>query len=228
MYRFLSSLLRLVVIAVLSLPVFSPASEKVSLTADSLLKKMESAYAQVGDYQANIEVKNYKSDGSSELKKFLYTFKKPKLIRLDFESPYPGMVMVYPDKSGKVAIRRPGIAHFFTLHLSPENHLIKVSSGQRIDQTDLGLLIQNISHSVTDHRRGEVGVDENNNIRIRVLSTNHFHKNVVTLYQFFIDKHLWLPVKVEESTPQGQLERTITFQNLRINIGTRDSFFQIG
>jgi len=49
----------------------------------------------------------------------------------------------------------------------------------------------------------------------------------VTLYQFLIDKQLGLPVKVEESTPDGFLERAIIFQNLRTNIAIPDNLFQL-
>ncbi len=220
---------RTLIVAVLSCPILSYGFEEGSLStksANDLLKKMEAAYARVEDYQMNVEVKNYKNGGSSEIQKFLYTFKKPKWIRIDFESPHSGMILIYPDKDGKVKVESPGLAHIFKFDLSPENPLLRTPFGQRIDQTSLELLIQNISHSLTDQRRGPVHINENAHVRIRVLATNHFRKSVVTLYQFFIDKHLWLPVKVEESTPEGQLERTITFRNLRINTGVQDHFFQ--
>ena len=107
------------------------------------------------------------------------------------------------------------------------NPLIKGASGQRIDQTDLGLLIKNITHSLTDQARGPVEIEQDGDIRIRVLAVNHFREGVVTLYHFFIDKSLWLPVKVEESTPEGHPERTITFRDLRMNTSVPDSLFQM-
>jgi len=211
----------------LSCLILSYASAEIPLDTDSLLKRMESAYARVNDYQTNVEVRTYNTEASFETKKFLYTFKKPKWIRLDFESPHSGMVLIYPDKSGKVSVRPGGVAHIFQFHLSSGNPLIMGAFGQRIDQTDLGLLIKNISHSLTDQRRGPVEIEQDGCIRIRVLAVNHFQEGVVTLYRFFIDKDLWLPVKVEESMPDGPLERTITFQNLRINTGVPDNFFQM-
>ena len=214
-------------IVLLSCLIFSYASGEIPLDTNTLLRKMDAAYAQVENYQTHVEVKNYKRDGSFETQKFSYTFKKPKWIRLDFESPYSGMVMVYPDKNGKVTVRPSGMAHFFEFHLSPESPLLKTFSGQRIDQTDLGLLIQNISHSLTDQRRGPVEMEENAYVRIRVLAVNHFDEGIVTRYDFFIDKDLWLPVKVEESTPEGHLERTITFGDLRMNTSVPDSLFQM-
>jgi len=189
---------------------------------------MEAAYAQVNDYTTKVEVRTYKRDGSFETEKFLYSFKKPKWIRLDFESPHAGMIVVYPDKNGRVAVQPSGLAHLLKFHLAPDSRLLKGSSGQRIDQTDLGLLIRNISHSLTDQQRGpEEITEENGYARIRVLAADHFRENVNTLYQFFIDKKLWLPAAVEEFTPDGRLERSITFGELRINNGMPDSFFQL-
>ncbi len=194
-----------------------------SKDTENLLKKMEGAYADVNDYQANMEIKTYGEDGSFKTKRFLYTFKKPKRIRLDFESPYAGMIVVYPDQNGKVVLRR-----FFTFHLAPDNYFLRDSSGQRIDQTDMGLLIEKIAQSLTDHRRGPLETTENEKeIRIEVVADDHFRKGVVTRYRFFIDKRIFLPVRVEESTPGGLLERTIVFRSLRTNPKVPDSFFHL-
>jgi len=133
------------------MPIFADGREE--LNPSDIIKKMEAAYEGVTDYQAKVEVKSYKKDGSFEKKKFLYRFKKPNRIRLDFESPHSGMVLIYAHKDGKVLIRPSGWLRFLKIHLEPNNSLLTVSPGQRIDQTDLGLLIRNISHSVTDRRQ---------------------------------------------------------------------------
>jgi outer membrane lipoprotein-sorting protein len=193
-----------------------------------LLKKMESAYAQVTDYQAKMEVRTYSNDHSSKAEKFLYSFKKPKKIRLDIESPHPGMILVYPDHKGKVGVRPSGWARFITLSLAPDSYLLKVSSGQPIDQTDMGLLIKNISKSLTDEQYSRPELkEEETTIRLLVLAENHFRKGVRTRYEFLIDKMKWLPVEVREYTPDKVLERQIIFKDLRINIGVKDSFFQL-
>jgi len=191
--------------------------------AGTLLKKMEGAYAGVKDYQANMEIRTYRKDGSYKTKRFLYTFQKPNRIRLDFESPYAGMIVIYPDREGKVVLR-----WFFTIHLTPDNSFLEDSSGQRINQTDMGRLIEKITQSLTDHRRGPLEITEDEKeIRLRVVADDHFRQGVITRYEFVIDKKLFLPVRVEESTPAGLLERTIVFRSLRTNIGVPDSFFQL-
>ena len=193
-----------------------------------LLKKMASAYAEVTDYQAKMEVRTYDNDNSFKAEKFLYTFKKPKRIRLDLESPHPGMVLVYPDHKGKVGVRPSGWARFFKLSLAPDSFLLKASSDQPIDQTDMGLLLKNISKSLTDERHSRPELEEEGEfIRVQVLAENHFQKGVRTRYEFLIDKMKWLPVEVSESTPEGVLKRQVIFRDLRVNVGIKDSFFKL-
>jgi outer membrane lipoprotein-sorting protein len=205
-----------------------PAFGETPSDLQVILKKMQAAYARVRNYRMEVEVRSRGRGGDFETQKFRYTFEKPDRIRIDVESPHPGRVLVYPDKNGKVAVRPFGWAHFFIIRLSPDSALLKTPSGQPVDRTDLGLLIKNISRSVTDGRRGSVEVIENKGlIEIRVLAENHFLKGVLTGYRFSIDKPLWLPAGVQESTPDGVLERTIRFRNLKINGRIPDGFFQL-
>ena len=204
--------------------------ETVAQTPDiqGLLEKIESAYAEVTDYRVKMEVRTYSKDHSYQSEKFLYTFKKPKSIRIDLESPHPGMVLIYPDKKGKVGVRPSGWASFIKLSLTPDSFLLKTSSGQSIDQTDIGFLIGNISRSLTDERfSGPEFEDDGRFVRFRVLAENHFKKGVRTRYEFLIDKIKLLPIEVRESTPDNVLERRIIFNDLQVNIGIKDSFFQL-
>jgi outer membrane lipoprotein-sorting protein len=197
-------------------------------TIRDLIEKMDSAYARITDYQAKMEVRTYSNGHAFKAEKFLYTFKKPKKIRLDFESPRPGMILIYPDKKRKVGVRPSGWARFIKLSLTPDSFLLKTSSGQTIDQTDMGLLIRNISQSLNDGSYNNPELEKaGTTIRVQVLAENHFHKGVRTRYEFLIDRMKWLPVQVNEYTPDIVLERTIIFKDLRINIGIKDSFFQL-
>ena len=209
-------------------PFLTCFSVAFAIDTEILLNKMKSAYARVIDYQTNVEVQTVQQTGSVETQKFLYTFKKPNRIRLDFESPHSGMILIYPDKNGKVAVYPSGWARIFAFHLAPGSFLLMDSSNQRIDQTDIGLLINNISRSLQDQRRGPVKFYEDpGGIEVRVLAEDHFRKGLETLYHFFIDRQLWLPTGVQEFTAKGNLKRTVTFRNLRINVGISDNFFDI-
>jgi outer membrane lipoprotein-sorting protein len=193
-----------------------------------LIEKMESAYAEVEDYQTDVHLESRSTDGRYHTETFLYTFQKPDRIRIDFESPHSGLVLVYPERNGKVVVRPLQWAPFFKLHLDPDNSILKTPSGQPIDRTDLGLLIKNIGHSLTDQRRGPVSIQEEGDlIQVSVLAEDHFRKGVLTLYRFLIDRTLWLPTGVHESTRDGVLERAIAFRHLRINIHLPSGFFRL-
>jgi len=161
------------------MPVGAVAGSELSLSSGqeltALIEKIEAAYAQVGGYQAETEIREYRDGQALETKRFLYTFKKPMHVRMDIELPYTGMVLVYPDENGKVTVKPGGLFPVVRLHLSPDSALFVTSTGQRIDQTDLCLLIRNIGHSLTDSRRGETKTFEHDGmIHIKVLARDHF------------------------------------------------------
>ncbi len=195
---------------------------------EGIIGKVKAVYAQVEDYQMETEVKAYHEGQAVETERFLYTFKKPNHIRIDMESPYAGIILVYPDEDGKVAVKPGGLFGFLKLHLSPDSAHFRTTAGQRIDQTDIGLLIQNIDHSLTDKRHGEVKVSEQEGrVLLEVLAEDHFLAGVLTLYHFSLDKTRWLPVEVREFTPDGILKREVRFRNFRTSIGVPESFFRI-
>jgi hypothetical protein len=213
---------------ILLLASWSYVSAEIPLDAQTVLAKMREAYASVRDYQTHMKVIAFEGDGSSSESRFLYTFKKPLSIRLDFEAPHRGMVVIFPDEYGKVGVKPSGFIRFLRLHLEVDNSLLQAASGQSIDKTDMGLLIENISRSVGEGRRGPVEVTPRGGlVAIKVSAVNHFRKGIVTLYAFTIDRGLWLPVRIDESTPDGKPERTVVFDDLRINTGVTDNLFQL-
>lgn len=202
------------------------ASAEPAPTPASVLERMREAYAAVEEYQIDMEVRTLQSDGSFEAEKFTYSFRKPDHVRLDLETPHQGAVVIYPDKNGKVVVKRSETSRFLTLHLRPDSRLLRAWPGHRIDQSDMGLLIENIGHSLTDQRRGPIDMSQKDNLLvIRVLAVDHFRPAVHTLYEFLIDPSTWLPAGVTESRANGQLVRTTGFENLRVNPELPGSFF---
>ncbi len=207
-----------------ALPVATTTAAEEAMAA---VDRMKAGYIRVADYQTDMEVTEYRDGKVIEKRRFLYTFMKPNRIRVDMESPYHGMILVYPDRDGKVFVKPAGWMGFMKLHLAPDSSLLKSRTGQRLDQTDLGLLIGNISRSLTDWRRGEVKVSrEDDRLHIEVLSQDHFHGGVLTLYRFAIDTTRWLPAAVEEFTPDGIPKRKVLFRNLRTSVALPEDFFR--
>ena len=198
------------------------------LSVRDLLNRMKGAFDDIRDYQMDVEIRSPEDSHSFQIERFKYTFKRPDHIRIDMKSPHRDMILVYPGPGGKVLIRPGGWARSFTFSLSSDNFLLRDSSGQRIDQTDLGLLIENISLSIEEAGEGHLEISETGRwIRIVLLADDHFRPGVITRYIFLIDRSSCMPVKVEEWTPQGNLKRVIIFKDLETNTGVGDSFFSL-
>ena len=196
--------------------------------AADLIAKMSAAYSRLTAYQTEVETNEYDRGRVVGTRRFRYSFKKPHQVRIDMETPHPGMRLVYPDEKGKVSVRFGGWKAFLKLHLAPDNVLLRTRSGQRIDQSDFGLLIQNIGHSLTDRRRGEFRLSEGaDRLLLDVLAEDHFLVGEVTRYRFIIDKSHWLPVEIREYTPDGLLKRTVNFHKLQTAPDLPDRFFLI-
>lgn len=205
-----------------------PPEGRPQVDAGFLVQKMRAAYEELIDYKAKLKVGDYEADGSFEAKKLTYSFRKPNRIRLDFESPDKGAVLVYPDENGKAVVRPAGLFRFLKIRLGPSGSFLQVSPGQQITQTDLGLLIQNISKSVGEKRRGDLTVapDSRHSV-IRVVAEDHFREDVVTRYNFYIDSQMWLPVGVEQYTSSNSLVRSVFFHDLKVNVNLPQTFFQM-
>jgi len=196
--------------------------------AAAVLARMEASYARIETYQTEMEVREYRKGKYLETRRFLYSFKKPNQLRIEMQSPSPGTVLVYPDKGGKVTLQTGGWARFIKLHLAPGNALLASGQGQRIDQSDFGLLIRNIGWSLGDRRRGEITLsDTDGRVSIEVLAQDHFLPDVQTLYRIVIDKARWLPLELHESTASGAPRRKMFFRNLRTSIEVSDEFLRI-
>jgi len=189
---------------------------------------MSNAYAGVKDYRMMVEVRSADGNGAWGIKKFQYTFQKPNRIRIDFKRPHSGMIMVYPDLDGKVVVRPYPWAPAFLFRLAPDSVFLKDPSGQTIDRTDLGQLIENIGRSLTKGKRGPIEMKtEGDHFVVQVPAVNHFRKEEVTRYRFFVHRASWLPFRVEESGPGGAVERIIIFRDLQTNIGIPEDFFRL-
>jgi len=196
--------------------------ESAPSDAGTVVARMTAAFQQMDAYQAEIETNEYQAGRIVTTRRFRFSFRKPDLLRIDMETPHPGMRLVYPDETGRVFVQFGGWKGFLKLRLAPDNPLLATRSGQRIDQSD------NIARSVGEPSRGEPQlVEKDRQLLLEVVAADHFLPGVVTRYRFVIDKTLWLPVAVDELTPDGRMKRTVRFRNLNISPQLPEDFFAI-
>lgn len=93
------------------------------------------------------EVKAYavtlKSAAGGAVDVIRYAYRRPGHVRMEFVAPHAGVVMIYDPQTAEVRLWPLGRG-YFSLALDPANRLIRSRTGQRIDRSDFGALLQNV------------------------------------------------------------------------------------
>ncbi|MDW7712348.1 MAG: hypothetical protein SCH98_17920, partial [Deferrisomatales bacterium] len=185
-------------------------------------------YSRVEDYRLRVHSVIRRAGEAPEETDLTYWFRRPDRFRMELRNPHPGLTLVHPHGEGRVRVRPGGLLRFLKISLDPGSARLEVSPGQRVDQTDLGLLIRNISRSLAGAAPGAAAVrTEGGTVVLSVEGENHFLPGVWTRYELWVDRELWLPVRVREEVPSRGWERDVRFDEITLNPGLPESFFRL-
>jgi len=179
-------------------------------------------YAQVNTY--TVIIRSVKQNKEEELR---YYFKRPGFVRMEFIKPHAGAVLVFSPLTQRVRLWPFGESHFPEFNLAPSNPLILSSSGQRVDQSDVGALFENV------RALGKVGKAEVLDTSA-VMNASHivvtgFEKHTVgRVHRFdvWLDASHQFPIKVISHDLNGEILETVTMDSLQLNEPLPESLFQ--
>lgn len=149
-----------------------------------------------------------------------YFFKKPGYIRMEFENPHKGAVLVY-DPFKKEALLRPfGFLKSLELRMGPDDRLIRSSSGHTVDESDIGSLLKNVKKlkdngTAENLREEEVGGRWT--IVIEVRGEGAFETDGINRYRLWLEKSSMLPLKVEAYAASGELLEGVLMDDLEVD-----------
>lgn len=156
-----------------------------------------------------------------------YSYKKPGFVRMDFVQPHKGAVLIYNPLTRNVRLWPFG-GRLFSLTLSPENRLVQSPTGQRVDRSDIGVLLDNVK---TLQRNGETTVlgEEivagKKTVRLAVAGTRNFVAGNVHRYDLWLDSATLLPLKVVSRDVKDHIIETVVMDDLEINVKLADELF---
>lgn len=171
-------------------------------------------YRTVESYQVTL-----KSSGAGVSEIIRYSYKKPGFVRMDFERPYKGAVLIYNPLRKQVRLWPLGPG-FFGLTLSPENRLVQSRTGQRVDKSDIGAFWQNVKTLKDNGETSVLGQETVNGmqaLRVTVTGREHFVVNNVHRYEIWLEEKSLFPAKVVSRDADGELIETVLFEDLKIN-----------
>jgi outer membrane lipoprotein-sorting protein len=192
-------------------------------TADPIQAAIDH-YREIVGYQATI--KSMSGDRTDIIN---YYFKKPGYVRMKFVAPFKGAELVYDPRSRLARLWPFGYGSFPSLSLSPDSRLIRSSTGQRVDRSDVGVLYSNVK-KLQGHGATEVlGIEKfggSEVLHIAVSGKAGFSLGGVSRYQLWLDGMSGFPLRVMSYAKDGGLLETVEMEELKVDPRFPDGFFR--
>lgn len=150
-----------------------------------------------------------------------YFYQKPGFVRMEFVRPHAGAVLVYSPSTQRVRLWPFGVGRFPELNLSPTNPLIQSSRHQRVDQSDVGVLLGNVQALRQGGRLGlmdEQALAGRKVLYFSVIGAGQLTVAGVHRYQLWLDAASLFPVKVISRDLQDAVIETVRMEDVEIDV----------
>lgn len=199
----------------------------IALTSasDELIAAAIENYGHVDSYQVTLRTKT--NDSPEEI---MFFYKRPGHVRMEFIRPHKGAALVYDPSSKKVRIRPFRFLKFFVFSLSPDNRLVKSSKGHRVDESDIGALLKEVSRLLSHGKSRKLKdetIGKKRVVRVSVEGEDDFTVGDIHRYHLWLDKETFLPLRVSAYDTGGALIEEVFMDDLKINIEFPDDFFDL-
>lgn len=159
------------------------------------------------------------ADGERQVIRYFY--RKPGWIRMEFVQPHNGMVLIYDPGAHKVQLWPFGVGHAPVLRLGPGNPLLRSRSGQRIDRSDVGALLENLEKlracgCMTP--LGEQQVAAQAAAGFDIIGDGAYSVAGVHRYRVWLAPDSLFPLKVESFDADGAMIETVEMTDVAIDV----------
>ncbi len=180
-------------------------------------------YRTVESYRVTIHSTH--ADGEEHIR---YYYKKPGFVRMEFIRPHDGVLLIYNPDTRRVRVWPFGAEHFPEFSLSPGNPLIQSLSGIRVDQSDVGMLFENIrtlQAGGNTEMLGEESIGGRMALHFIVTGAGGIAVANVHRRELWLDMASQFPVKVISRDLRDAIIETVTMEDLKINTTLPEAFF---
>jgi len=181
-----------------------------------LLADAMARYRAVESYR--VTIRSVHVDAEEHLR---YFFRKPGFVRMEFIRPHAGAVLVYSPSTQRVRLWPFGIDRFPELNLSPSNPLIQSSRKQRVDQSDVGVLLGNMQILAKGGSQGpsqEQMLAGRPVLHLWVTGADDRTVSDVHSYEIWLDAASLFPLKVISRDLQDAIMETVHMEDAEVDI----------
>lgn len=166
--------------------------------------------------------------GKGDAQVIRYHWRRPGFVRMDFERPHRGALLVYSPISGKVTLRPFGAGVFPRLDLDPGNPLVRGPGGHTVDRSDIGVLLRN-AHRLRQNGAIEIvgteRVGKRRALHVTVTGTGRKVVDGVHRYDLWLDMRTRFPLRAESRNLRGEPVEAITMDDPEIDVDFPAQFF---
>lgn len=159
-----------------------------------------------------------------------YFYKKPGYIRMEFEEPHRGAVLVYDPGEREVVLRPFRFLKSFKMRLDPEDDLIRSSRGHTVDESSIGTLLEKVSELKRDGALEVLGEEDANGkkaLLVEVRGRGGREVDGVNRYRLWLDQETGLPARVESYDSGGGLVERVQMDDLVVDPEFPPDFFSL-
>lgn len=194
-----------------------------ALGADPIATALE-RYEAIESYR--VTMRSNAGDGDGQV--IRYHWRRPGFVRMDFERPHRGALLVYSPITGKVTLRPFGAGVFPRLDLDPGNPLVRGPGGHTVDRSDAGVLLHN-AHRLQQQGAVEVvGTERIGGRRALHVTVTGAGRRVVDgvhRYDLWLDMRTRFPLRAESRNLRDELVEAITMDDPEIDVDFPAQFF---
>ena len=180
-------------------------------------------YKNITTYQVTLRSKSH---NFSEEIRYYY---KSGYIRMEFIKPLPGVILTYNPVKKEVRIRPfRFINHVVTV--SPDNDMIQSSGGHKVDESDIGSLLEIVTKLQSNgktHIMGDESLSGRQAVLVRVTGAGDFTIRGIHQYDLWLDKIIYLPLKIVSYDLQEGVIEEVLMDDLEIDLDLPDYLFHL-
>ena len=157
-----------------------------------------------------------------------YFFRKPGWVRMEFEQPHRGAVLVYSPDTRRVRLWPFGLGLWPWLDLAPDNPLLRSPRGHRVDRSDVGVLLADMRRlgargSIVPLGDAQLAGQAASDLAITGPAGGP--ADAVQRYRVWLAQDSGFPLRVDSFAADGGLIESVDMSDARIDPPLPERFF---
>lgn len=188
------------------------------------LSTAEARFGALHSYQVTLR----STDAAGAREVIRYFFRKPGWVRMEFEQPHRGAVLIYAPDTRRVRLWPFGLGHWPELDLVPDHPLLRNPRGHRADRSDVGVLLadlRRLGERGSTTPLGDAELAGRPATGLEITGPAGGAAGAVQRYRVWLAQGTAFPLRVDSFAANGKLIESVDMGDARIDVPFPEHFF---